>query len=244
MENLMRKLTSWLFAALLVLSLLLGTACSEAKYELDDGDGELYQLEMPENGETIAILHTTLGDLTVRFFEEDAPKAVKNFITHAKNGYYDGCEFFFTEADFVIQSGNPENNFVGGESIWGKDFEDEFSPKLHHLYGALSMANNQEEDTNGSQFFFVANKNISAVYTFDKLQSLQKENKAYGYTDKINAEYQSGGCPWLDRKHTVFGQIIDGWKVMDKISRQETDEEGKPVVAVVIESIEVTTYQG
>jgi len=111
-----------------------------------------FQQEMPEEGETVAILHTSMGDISLRFFPEAAPKAVENFLTHAKNGYYDGLIFHRVMEDFMIQGGDPNGNGSGGESIWEKNFEDEFTPKLVNIRGSLAMANSGV-NTNGSQFF-------------------------------------------------------------------------------------------
>ena len=110
-------------AASLMLALLLAMLCLAGCSEKKGYD---YQFSKPEKGDTIAIIHTSMGDVTVRFFEEEAPKAVENFVTHAKNGYYDGLEFFRVMEDFV-QTGDPENTGKGGESIWGKEFEDEIN---------------------------------------------------------------------------------------------------------------------
>ena len=116
-------------------------------------DKELgFQLEMPAAGEQIAVMHTSMGDISIRFFPEAAPKAVENFITHAKNGYYNNVTFHRVIKDFMIQGGDPQGTGAGGESIWGTNFEDEFDQKLLNLRGSLSMAN-AGPATNGSQFF-------------------------------------------------------------------------------------------
>ena len=112
------------------------------------------QTTLPADGEITATINTTLGAIRVKLFPEEAPKAVENFITHAKNGYYDGIIFHRVIKDFMIQGGDPNGTGMGGESIWGRPFEDEFTPKLHNLRGALSMAN-AGPCTNGSQFFIV-----------------------------------------------------------------------------------------
>ena len=111
-----------------------------------------FQQEMPQKGDTVAIMHTNMGDICIRFFPEAAPKAVENFLTHAKNGYYDGVIFHRVMKDFMIQGGDPKGTGSGGESIWGGSFEDEFSDKLFNIRGSLSMANGGA-NTNGSQFF-------------------------------------------------------------------------------------------
>ena len=112
-----------------------------------------FQLGMPTEGEEVAIMHTNMGDISIRFFPEAAPKAVENFITHAKEGYYNGLIFHRVIEDFMIQGGDPEGTGRGGENIWGTSgFEDEFSAKLMNLRGSLAMAN-AGPGTNGSQFF-------------------------------------------------------------------------------------------
>lgn len=111
-----------------------------------------FQLEAPEVGEKIVIMHTSKGDISIRLFPEAAPKAVQNFVTHAEEGYYDGLTFHRVVENFIIQGGDPEGTGMGGESIWGGSFEDEFDTKLCNIRGALAMAN-AGEDTNGSQFF-------------------------------------------------------------------------------------------
>lgn len=110
------------------------------------------QLEKPAKGETIATMHTSMGDISLRLFGDKAPKSVENFITHAKEGYYDGLIFHRVIRDFMIQGGDPNGTGTGGESIWGKPFEDEFDIELRNYRGALSMANSGV-NTNGSQFF-------------------------------------------------------------------------------------------
>lgn len=120
----------------------------------DDSEHEVgYQLDMPKVGEEVAILHTSMGDISLRFFPEAAPKTVENFLTHAKEGYYDGLTFHRVISDFMIQGGDPNGDGTGGESIYdGKAFEDEFSNKLFNIRGSVAMANSGA-DTNGSQFF-------------------------------------------------------------------------------------------
>ena len=112
------------------------------------------QLDKPAKGETIAVMHTSMGDISLRLFPDKTPKACENFITHARNGYYDGLIFHRVIRDFMIQGGDPRGNGTGGESIWGESFEDEPDVELHNYRGALSMAN-AGPNTNGSQFFIV-----------------------------------------------------------------------------------------
>ena len=112
-----------------------------------------YQLEMPEEGDTIAILHTSMGDITWRFFPENAPKAVENFTNLAKEGKYNNTIFHRVINNFMIQGGDYENhNGTGGKSSFGKAFEDEFVNTLYNIRGSVAMANSGV-NTNGSQFF-------------------------------------------------------------------------------------------
>lgn len=112
-----------------------------------------YQLEMPKEGDTIAIIHTTMGDITWRFFPENAPKAVENFTTLAKEGKYDNTIFHRVIDDFMIQGGDYENHDgTGGTSAFGSAFEDEFVDTLYNIRGSVAMANSGV-NTNGSQFF-------------------------------------------------------------------------------------------
>ncbi|XP_015781603.1 peptidylprolyl isomerase domain and WD repeat-containing protein 1-like [Tetranychus urticae] len=100
-----------------------------------------------------AVIHTTMGDIHVKLFPKEAPKAVENFCVHSKNGYYNGHIFHRVIKQFMIQTGDPTGTGTGGESIWGHDFADEFNPSLKHDKPyTLSMAN-AGPNTNGSQFF-------------------------------------------------------------------------------------------
>lgn len=145
----------------LITSLALATGgCIQKKTVDTEGgiDMSLEQLMEPEVGEEIAIITTNLGEIKVKFYPEVAPKAVENFKTHSKNGYYENVGFHRVIKDFMIQGGDPDGTGAGGESIWGTDFEDEFHPNFKHLKGTLSMANRGAK-TNGSQFFIVHAEN-------------------------------------------------------------------------------------
>ena len=112
-----------------------------------------FQLNNPKKGDTIAVLHTSMGDITFRFFPEYAPNTVNNFISLAKAGKYDGVLFHRVMDDFMIQTGDFENNDgTGGTSIYGDKFDDEFCDKLLNIRGSVAMANSGR-GTNGSQFF-------------------------------------------------------------------------------------------
>lgn len=195
----------------------------------------MYQLEKCEKGDKIATVKTNMGEIKIRLFPKYAPKAVENFVTHAQNGYYDGLIFHRVIENFMIQGGDPNGNGTGGESIWGEPFEDEFTPELHNLRGALSMAN-AGPGTNGSQFFIVQAKEVSE----DMLEQLRMANEQYFPTECIEAYEKMGGTPWLDYHHTVFGQVFEGMETVDAIAGVPADYfNNKPKTDVVIESITV-----
>ena len=191
------------------------------------------QLDRPQSGETVAVMHTTMGDIAIRLFGDKVPKTVENFVTHAKNGYYDGITFHRVINNFMIQGGDPTATGCGGESIWGSAFADEFDRDLHNLRGALSMAN-AGPNTNGSQFFIVQAKEAPAAMLD------QMAEYADSYPPETVENYRKvGGTPHLDYRHSVFGQVFDGMDVVDAIAAVETDYNDKPATAVSIRSIDI-----
>lgn len=198
---------------------------------------ETPQLEPPAKGETIAVMKTDMGDIKMKFFPLEAPKAVENFIGLAKKGYYDGLIFHRVMKDFMIQGGDPTGTGTGGESIWGKPFEDEFSDKLRNYRGALSMANSGA-NTNGSQFFIVQVDYLA--------EGLEETMLQYGFDAEVVEKYKEhGGTPWLDYGHTVFGEVFEGMEVVDKIAAVKVDSKSsKPLEDVKIISVEITTFDG
>ena len=193
------------------------------------------QLSAPQKGDTLAVMHTNMGDIKIKLFPEKAPKTVENFVTHSKNGYYNGLKFHRVINDFMIQGGDPRGNGTGGESIWGGSFKDEFDPELHNLRGALSMANSGP-NTNGSQFFIVQAREVPANM-LEQMRDLEDN----GFPADITAAYaELGGTPWLDFRHTVFGQVTDGMDVVDKIAAVETNND-VPCEDVIIENMEIVT---
>jgi peptidyl-prolyl cis-trans isomerase B (cyclophilin B) len=181
--------------------------------------------------ERLVEMETSMGNIKIKLFPEYAPKAVENFVKHSQDGYYDGLIFHRVIPDFMIQGGDPNGNGTGGESIYGAPFEDEFSNNLFNIRGALSMANSGA-NTNGSQFFIVQNTKLDP--------SLKSQMEQVGYPKEIIDAYdKDGGTPWLDHKHTVFGQVIEGMDVVDKIANTERNAQDKPLKDVKIITIKV-----
>lgn len=233
--------------------------CSNSTSSLHSEKEVGYQLELPQKNEEIAIVNTSMGQFKLRFFPDAAPKAVENFKTHSKNGYYNGRIFHRIIKNFMIQGGDPNGNGTGGESIWGTPFEDEFSDKLFNITGAVAMANSGK-NTNGSQFFINqgGKENFGGWEYFEKVYEKYKNNKNANIIDmsKITSEIKelynnNGGNPHLDgtfnsqnKGHTVFAQVFDGMDIINKIASVETNSSDKPLSDIVIENIELSTFEG
>lgn len=143
---------------------------------------------------TTVVLETNQGAIEIQLFNEIAPKTCENFIGLVKKGYYDGLIFHRVIKNFMIQGGDPTGTGAGGESIWGKPFEDEVSSSVSFdKKGILAMAN-AGPNTNGSQFF------ITTAQT-----------------------------PWLNMRHTIFGEVTSGYDVVEKIENSQTDSSDRPV---------------
>ncbi|XP_073014372.1 peptidyl-prolyl cis-trans isomerase CYP71 isoform X2 [Typha latifolia] len=141
------------------------------------------------------VMHTSLGDIHLRLYPEECPKTVENFTTHCRNGYYDNLIFHRVIKGFMVQTGDPLGDGTGGQSIWGREFEDEFHKSLRHDRPfTLSMAN-AGPNTNGSQFFITTvatpwldNKHTvfgRVVKGMDVVQAIEKVK-----TDKNDKPYQ------------------------------------------------------
>ncbi|UHR02708.1 peptidylprolyl isomerase [Peptoniphilus sp. GNH] len=198
----------------------------------------LEQIKTPEKGEEIAILKTNHGDIKIRLFPDIAPKAVENFKIHIKNGYYDGIIFHRIIDEFMIQGGDPTGTGRGGESIWGRPFEDEFDVNYRNFRGALSMAN-AGPGTNGSQFFIVQKGPVEE----DIIRQMRSMGEEKGYPDQVVDVYENlGGTFWLDGKHTVFGQVFEGMDVVDEIASLPKNAMDKPLDDVIIEKASIEKF--
>lgn len=206
---------------------------SEEKKGSDQVQNAVYpQLteEVSEN-ERLVEMETSMGKIKIKLFPEYAPHAVENFVKHSEDGYYDGLLFHRVIKDFMIQGGDPNGDGTGGESIYGKPFEDEFSTNLFNIRGALSMANSGA-NTNGSQFFIVQKTSLDS--------SMKEEMEKAGFPGEvIDAYEEKGGTPWLDHRHTVFGQVVEGMDVVDKIAEAPVGNQDKPEKDIVIKGIKV-----
>ena len=243
-------------------------ASSDARIRPDDGKKIGYQLDLPAQGEEIAVLETSMGTVKIRLFPDAAPKAVENFKGLVKKGYYNGLTFHRVIKNFMVQTGDPKGDGTGGSSLWNKPFADEFNQNLLNIRGAVAMANSGK-DTNGSQFFidqagpssFTGWTNFEQAYQAFKQSKMSTDDftAQYGTSwinmDKATQEYRSfyeknGGNPYLDgayniaeRGHTVFGQVFEGMDIVDRIASVSVDTGNKPLTAVTIVKAEITAYK-
>ncbi|PWM46834.1 MAG: peptidylprolyl isomerase [Clostridiales bacterium] len=228
----------------LVFSLVLYTLCacstnSEKDNETDmtidkncivGSDYDLLQASKPKKGDTIVTFETTKGIVRAVLYADKAPKAVENFVTLAKQGYYNGVKFHRVIPNFMVQSGDPTGTGSGGESMWGGKFETELPEGLYHFRGALAMARQMTMNTNGSQFYIVQNPKLDV--------------SSISATGTVRQAYLDfGGYPSLDKQYTVFGQVFQGLDVVDAIAAKGSSN-GTPSETIVINEIKITEYEG
>jgi len=150
--------------------------------------------EVKTEVKNMVILETNQGIIEVKLFTETAPKTCENFTKLVEKGYYDGIIFHRVIKDFMVQGGDPTGTGRGGESVWGKPFEDEVTQEIKFdKKGLLAMANSGP-NTNGSQFFITTKE-----------------------------------TPWLNMRHTIFGEVVSGYDVVEKIENIKTGIADKPI---------------
>ncbi|MDT2827441.1 peptidylprolyl isomerase [Enterococcus viikkiensis] len=224
------QLKKVMISASLVLALGLFTACKsdnatnntkESSTKTTESSVDLNKVALPQldnkvtDDEYLVELVTTEGNVKIKLFPKQAPKAVENFVKHAKDGYYKDTPFHRVIKDFMIQGGDPKGDGTGGESIWKKGFKTETPNQLYNIRGALSMARAESRSSNGSQFFIVTNK-----------EDVSDGLAIQYYPEKIIEAYKKGGAPQLDGEYTVFGQVTEGMDVVDKIADGEVKDGG------------------
>ncbi|MBQ8598715.1 MAG: peptidylprolyl isomerase [Oscillospiraceae bacterium] len=226
----MKKILALLLAGVMALSF---AGCqqetSENESSLPETETSAYpQLaDKPAQDSEVAIVETEAGTIKMCFYPEYAPKAVENFLTHAKEGYYDGLTFHRIIDDFMIQGGDPEGNGTGGESIWGEGFGEEITVNLRHFRGAVCMAKSSLPDSQGSQFYIVDGIEIPDSL-ISQMEEMGEEN---GWPEEVIKGYEElGGYPMLDLQYTVFGQVFEGMDVVDELIENAIVEDSNGTV--------------
>ena len=182
----------------------------------------------------LVILETPFGEMEIELYDE-TPKHRDNFIKLAEKGYYDNLLFHRVIDGFMVQGGDPKSkNAASGKRLGsggpGYLIDAEFNPELVHLKGALAAArtggsSNPEKKSSGSQFYIVEGNKLTEA------QLKQIENKkGIHYTAEQKKIYmEEGGTPFLDMDYTVFGRVIKGLDVIDKITKSKIDRANRPV---------------
>lgn len=160
----------------------------------------IFGLHLHADKNPVVILETTQGNIELELYPDIAPLAVENFTTHVKNGYYNGLTFHRIIRNFMIQGGDPTGSGSGGESIWKKDFKDEFKGKSFDKVGVLAMANSGPA-TNGSQFFITTNKTswLNGYHTIFG-QASESSTKTLQKLNDLPTMGKSGGDRPLERQ--------------------------------------------
>jgi len=189
-------------------------------------------------------METTHGTMTIKLYD-DTPKHRDNFIKLAETGYYDGLLFHRVIEGFMIQGGDPNSkgataNTRLGSGGPGYTVAAEFTPKYAHVKGALCAARqgdnvNPEKRSSGSQFYIVDGKQVTA----DVLKSMEKRLGITYPQDVADAYIEQGGTPFLDQGYTVYGMVIEGLDVIDKIAAVAKDKADRPTEDVMIKKVRV-----
>ncbi|MBR4439384.1 MAG: peptidylprolyl isomerase, partial [Clostridia bacterium] len=142
-----------------------------------------YQLAAPAAGDPIAVINTSLGTMKFKLFPENAPKAVENFSTKAKAGYYDGMSFLYLYEDVLQSDGDMD-------TIYGEGFEREFSINLHNYLGALGVCNSGEGNTSSNQFYIVTMKEV-ADDIIEAMSGEQAQSLGLGFSQEVIDKYDT-----------------------------------------------------
>jgi peptidyl-prolyl cis-trans isomerase B (cyclophilin B) len=197
-----------------------------------------HQLSAPKENEQIAVITTDVGVIKLKLFPNDAPKTCENFVTLAKQGYYNGSFVFCVQPSVAFMAGSPQRDGQVGTTIFEdkKPFEEENTDALWHFSGSVCAMSNVQHKSD-SRFFITA-------YTTVPTQTLDSMSRV-GYPQKLIDKYREiGGVPGLDKNYTVFAQVFEGREVVEKIMLSKTDENGIPTPDVKIQTIEIINYDG
>ena len=189
--------------------------------------------------EVLVQISTEYGDIKLKLYNE-TPQHRDNFIKLAKEGFYDGTLFHRIIQGFMIQGGDPQSkNAKPGQQLGnggpGYTIPAEFNPKFIHKKGALSAARmgdnvNPKRESSGSQFYIVQGTVISK----EKLSEFAKTRGITFTEEQITAYTTIGGSPHLDTQYTVYGEVVEGLGVIDKIAEVPRDSRDRPTKDISI----------
>jgi len=176
-------------------------------------------------------IKTAYGECIIKLYNE-TPLHRDNFIKLAKSGFYNGTLFHRVIKEFMIQGGDPQSKTAKPDSLLGNGdvgytIPAEFRDSLFHKKGVLAAArdNNPEKASSGCQFYLVQGK----VFTDEQLNVLEEKRLKFKIPEWQRAIYKTiGGTPHLDRNYTVYGEIVSGLDMVDRIATLETDKNNRP----------------
>ena len=197
------------------------------------------------NKKSYVLLQTDYGNMKILLYEE-TPLHRENFIKLVKSGFYDGLLFHRVINGFMIQGGDPESRNAQPGAMLGNGgpgytIPAEFVPKYFHKKGVIAAARegdnvNPMKESSGSQFYIVQGR----IYNEAIMQKIAAQmNKTFS-AEQIKAYGTIGGSPWLDNDYTVFGEVVEGLDVIDKIAAVKCGPNDRPVedVRMTIKIIE------
>ena len=199
----------------------------------------LAQKKKKSNKQTKVLITTTYGDIKLVLYNE-TPQHRDNFIKLVKENFYDSLLFHRVIQNFMIQGGDPESKNAAPKTMLGNGgpgytIPAEFNSNFIHKKGALSAARmgddvNPEKASSGSQFYLVQGKK----YTREELEKMSNRN-GVKYTEEQYKIYETeGGTPFLDANYTVYGEVIEGFDVIDKIAAATTGRGNRPKKDIVM----------
>ncbi|MBE0639098.1 MAG: peptidylprolyl isomerase [Bacteroidales bacterium] len=181
-----------------------------------------------------AVISTSFGDMIVILYDE-TPIHRDNFIKLVEEGYYNGTLFHRVIKDFMVQGGDPDSKNAPRDKPLGMGgpgytLTAEFHPEFIHKKGALAAARqgdqmNPERRSSGSQFYIVQGKKITQA----ELNNIASRGGVFYTPEQIKIYEEIGGTPFLDQQYTVFGEVIEGLDVIDKIANAQTGNGNRPV---------------
>ena len=240
-----KRLVIPLAAATLLLggcSLFSSGYTSEALY-YDYSEVEFIQFEEPEDGQTIAIIKTNMGDMTAVLYPEYAPNTVDNFINRANDGYYDNTKIFGIYQSYFAATGSSSEDGTTGASNDGELIPNECTPKLWPFKGALCSYSHVTGY--GDSRYIICNTLEFDDKAFEEIRAVLDKNKEQLFPEELIAAWaEHGAIPQYSGMFTVFGQIIDGMDVFEDIMNVGFDSEtGRPNEDIIIYTVEITEYK-
>lgn len=235
-----------LAASILVLSggcsYMFGETYTSRAFYYDYSEMEFIQFQEPEEGQPIAVIKTSKGDMTAVLYPEYAPNTVDNFINRAKEGYYDNTKVFGMVGSYYIATGSSSDDGSKGASNDGKLIENEYTPKLWTFKGSLCSFSSTIGY--GDSRYMIFNEMELGEKEIEELKAITDSEKEQLFPDElIDAWVEHGAIPQYSGILTVFGQIIDGMEVLEEILAVGSDDETYvPNEEIIIYTVEITEY--